>query len=139
MRATFKVYGDPIAQPRHRIAKSGGRYIPKDHSVHSWKTKLAIAAKRLVAEEKFKCVPKPEPIWLELYFKMPRPKSTSKNIHCHTKKPDVDNLAKTIQDAFEGILYENDSQICRLIVYKDYEPSGCPQSHLSIVIATGKE
>lgn len=37
-----------------------------------------------------------------------------------TSRPDVDNYAKSIQDALSGVVYEDDSQVVRLTVTKQY-------------------
>lgn len=37
-----------------------------------------------------------------------------------TKKPDADNIAKTICDALNGVAYDDDKQIAWLSVYKQY-------------------
>ena len=58
----------------------------------------------------------------------PIPKSVSKKkreemnrgLLIHTKKPDCDNIAKSILDALNGLAYYDDSQICELSVYKMY-------------------
>ena len=58
----------------------------------------------------------------------PIPKSTSKKkrlemevgLLMHTKKPDCDNVAKSILDALNGIAYYDDAQICELVVCKMY-------------------
>jgi len=46
----------------------------------------------------------------------------------HVGKPDCDNLAKSVCDALNGILWDDDRQICRLVVEKWYaagdEPIG---------------
>jgi Holliday junction resolvase RusA-like endonuclease len=57
---------------------------------------------------------------MELTFYMQRPKSLPKKVKHHMKKPDVDNLAKGVKDALEGIFYRNDSQVCDLRVKKVY-------------------
>lgn len=36
------------------------------------------------------------------------------------KKPDADNIAKTVCDALNGLAYGDDTQICQLIVNKTY-------------------
>ena len=41
-------------------------------------------------------------------------------MHYHTKKPDSDNLLKTVKDALEGTFYKNDSQICKVNMEKVY-------------------
>ena len=37
-----------------------------------------------------------------------------------TKKPDVDNIAKTILDALNGVIYRDDAQVIELVVKKSY-------------------
>lgn len=37
-----------------------------------------------------------------------------------TKKPDVDNIAKTVTDALSGVIYKDDKQIVNLTVAKIY-------------------
>ena len=39
----------------------------------------------------------------------------------HTKKPDVENLAKGIMDGMTGIIYTDDSRVVQLIVSKHYD------------------
>jgi len=42
----------------------------------------------------------------------------------HTKKPDIDNLAKAVKDALKGIIYKDDSQIVEAYLSKQYgEPA----------------
>ena len=38
----------------------------------------------------------------------------------YTKKIDADNLAKSILDALNGVAYDDDAQVCLLLVYKAY-------------------
>ena len=71
---------------------------------------------------------KDEPICVNLVFGMPIPQSTPKSrreamregVIRHTKRPDVDNLAKSVLDALNGVAWEDDSQIVRLSVSKQY-------------------
>lgn len=39
------------------------------------------------------------------------------------KKPDVDNVTKTILDAMNKVVYEDDCQVCRLVFDKVYGPA----------------
>lgn len=78
------------------------------------------------------------PLRVSLYFGMPVPKSTSKKktmemvtgYISHTKRPDVDNLAKAVIDALNGVAWDDDSQIVQLSVHKDYTSK--PSVYLSI-------
>lgn len=74
-----------------------------------------------------------EPIAVHLNFYFTPPKSYSKKRiraieskeELFTKKPDLDNLVKSVTDGMNGIMYEDDSQIVGLTAgkhygYKDY-------------------
>lgn len=73
------------------------------------------------------CKEKPLTVTIFAYF--PVPKSMSKkrkhdmlcNIEMPTKKPDIDNIAKAVLDALNGIAYDDDTQIVALFVYKFYD------------------
>ena len=65
----------------------------------------------------------------DYHFYLQRPQSLpAKTIH-HTKKPDKDNLEKSVSDALEGVIYERDAQICDGHVLKDY---GTPRVEIII-------
>ena len=65
---------------------------------------------------------------VSLAFVMPRPMSHygAKGLKASapkrfTKKPDADNLAKAVLDALTQLgMWKDDSQICKLFVWKDY-------------------
>jgi Holliday junction resolvase RusA-like endonuclease len=63
---------------------------------------------------------------LEVVFYMPIPKSLSKKKReslmgqYHIKKPDTDNLIKTVKDALNEVLYKDDSIICEVEAKKIY-------------------
>lgn len=57
---------------------------------------------------------------LKLTFFMPRPKSIPKRVVEHTKKPDLDKLARLVGDALKGIVYADDSQVVSIAAYKVY-------------------
>jgi len=60
------------------------------------------------------------PLYLEATFFLPRPASTPKKIQLPAKRPDIDNLVKTLTDALEGFVYANDSQITTELLKKRY-------------------
>ncbi len=111
---SFFVPGLPIAQPRAHQSSSGGRirrFVPSAHPIHGYR--LSIQA------EFFKLgygKPWVAPLRLEIEFWMARPKKiTYKNKpnvwRPHSVKPDLDNLVKSVADALNGLLYEDDSQV----------------------------
>ena len=50
--------------------------------------------------------------------KIPRPEEH------HSKRPDADNLAKSVKDGLSGVLYHDDGQISELIVRKRIAAQG---------------
>ena len=68
------------------------------------------------------------PISVYLYFRLPIPQSYSKKAveaclsgsQRHVKRPDLDNLAKSVLDGMNGIVFKDDSQITSLHCTKVY-------------------
>jgi len=55
-----------------------------------------------------------EPIALKVIFMM----GENGKEKFHTKRPDIDNLAKAVKDAMKGVVYHDDSQIVEAHLYK---------------------
>ena len=65
----------------------------------------------------------------DYHFFLQRPQSLPAKVMHHTKKPDKDNLEKSVSDALEGVIYERDEQICDGHVTKEY---GTPRVEIVI-------
>ena len=113
---SFVVPGDPVAQPRHKIATRGGfakAYIPKDHPIHGYKQAVQLAARVAMGGR----APVDGPVLVTILFRFGRPKSHSKAARIddnHKQKPDLDNLTKAVLDALNGICWADDSQVCQI-------------------------
>lgn len=118
---SFTVDGAPVAKGRPRFARRGSfvtTYTPKNTA----------AAENQIAKEALQYIPEPitEPVALRIVFYMPIPKSYSKKRSealknaPHIKRPDVDNLAKLVLDALNGIAWAGDSQVYSMSVEKRY-------------------
>lgn len=88
------------------------------------------ASRPLFAEDK------PLNVVIRIYRQMPKSFSKKKRQEmclrpCLTK-PDVDNVAKSICDALNGIAYHDDSQIYTLTVSKEWSPD---TSRVMVIIA----
>ena len=68
------------------------------------------------------------PVCVILYFRLPVPQSYSKKrseaclsgLEKHTKRPDLDNLVKSVLDGMNGVIFKDDSQITTLHATKVY-------------------
>ena len=84
-------------------------------------------------------IPFTGPLSVEMTFYMPIPKAFSKKKRSqaiagdirHTKKPDIDNLCKSVLDTLNNIFFEDDKQIVRLSASKCYSDTPSIMIHIS--------
>jgi Holliday junction resolvase RusA-like endonuclease len=125
MMVTFKVDADPVGKQRARYAKRGNfvqTYTPdKTRNYESLIKEAAIEA--MGSSE-----PLETPVTLYLYIRAPIPKSLPKKrieaclngLEKPIKKPDASNVLKSVEDAMNGVVYKDDSQIVNIHVSKVY-------------------
>ena len=118
---TFTISGTAIPKARPRATKIGNRAIMYTPA----KTKEFENYVKLVASQHAPKELLTSALEVRLSFLFQRPKSLPKKIRHHTKKPDIDNLAKSVLDAMEGIIYVNDAQVISLRVTKEYGIPRC--------------
>jgi len=126
----FRVSAVPVAQPRQRHTKTGRNYLPASHPVHAFKAACRLAAAGAVTR------PMDCPVRLSIEFVLPRPqnriwKNKPMERECHAKKPDLDNLCKSVLDALTGIVWRDDSQVSELVA-KKLIASGHEQPHVLV-------
>lgn len=122
----------PIAKGRPRFVNGhpkilNGRVFT-DKKTHDFEKRLYE-----MARAEYHGDPMSGPLFFHAVFSMPIPKSKTKSFKdlCaqketpHTSKPDLDNLSK-VKDAFNGILWKDDSQISEECLTKIYETDNYP-------------
>ena len=96
------VTGEPVPKERPRMARSGHVYTPG-------KTKHQEAEIALAWVRKYGSLKTDKPVKIECLFYMKKAKT------CHDgvprKRPDVDNLLKTVFDGLNDVAYVDDKQI----------------------------
>jgi Holliday junction resolvase RusA-like endonuclease len=118
----FEINMPPFAQQRPRFSKIGKSvkiYDPSKGKKFLFRTDL----KRI-----WRYKPTDETLGVNLEFHMPIPKSFSKKKRAlaidgtlrHIVKPDIDNMAKGVLDAMNGIVYKDDCQITSISAFKCY-------------------
>mgnify|MGYP003292108010 CR=1 FL=1 len=124
----FDVPGDPFGKQRPRAARKG-RFI----TIYTPRETKEYENKVIKYYNKYYKGTKLEgPINVKINGIFGIPKSVSKykaekmiNKEIpHTKKPDCDNLAKSILDALNNVAYNDDAQITKLEISKEYAIEG---------------
>lgn len=124
MTFTFEIAGDPQGKGRPRFSTRGGfvkTYTPEKTASYENFVKVCYL-------NKYKGQKLDGEIIAEIIAYFPIPKSFSKKKRSEalegkikpTKKPDTDNIAKTILDSLNGIAFEDDKQVVALLVKKLY-------------------
>lgn len=139
----FVVPSVPVAQPRVKATNFGG------HSRVYTPTKTTTGRTNGIAEYKasvrhsFAAVyggaPTGGPLSLQVLFVLPRTKGQFWKRQpmprlWHEKKPDVDNLVKSLCDALTGLAWVDDTQVCHLSVQKVIA-AGDEQPHVDVTIS----
>ena len=115
MKISITVPGDPVAKARPRFTSSGHVYTPKKTAVYEQviglHARAAMKGKKILTGA----------IKLSVTAYMPIPQSWSLKQKTkamsgalrHTKRPDLSNIIKSVEDALNGIVYADDAQIDR--------------------------
>lgn len=118
MTLEFEINSKPIpqARPRFFVRQCGFRRIVDAYDpagCRNFKETVAWTARPAVREKVIK-EPVDEPIAMKVIFMM----GENSRERFHTKKPGIDNLAKSVKDALKGIVYKDDCQIVESHLYK---------------------
>jgi Holliday junction resolvase RusA-like endonuclease len=124
-KKTFIVLGKPFGQMRPRARKIGSfisMYSPKENIAYA--TKVIEAYQSIKNNEMFG--QSPLGVKITAYFN--RPKITKKELALNLpknnfpcKKPDSDNIAKSILDSLNDVAYHDDAWVVDLQVLKVYD------------------
>ena len=119
----------PFGKERPRVAMIGGHpkiYTPKP--TEQYEAQIRKAWVKENGEEPFS-----GPLVVRLHFGMAIPKSATKKDRLlmlqrkkrPVTKPDIDNCAKSVLDALNGVAYKDDNQIVSLVAKKYYTDVPC--------------
>ena len=134
---SFHVIGNPVAKGRPRVVRGGKfprTYTPK--KTREWEEVVAAEARQAAWEQvglsDSAVVFDDDLLAVEIAFYLPIPKSWSKKKTweangamqelgaLHGRRPDLDNLVKSVLDAMDGIVFRDDAQIGKVTAEKRY-------------------
>ena len=141
----FKIEGKPVPQGRPRAVRMGAgvrMYDPPKSKVY--KQMVAAKVRSYMKINGIQTISEPIAVHLNFYFTPPKSYSKKRiraieaKEELFTKKPDVDNLAKSILDSCNNLLFKDDSQIIGLTIGKHYGHEDYVDVKVQI-IETGKK
>ena len=132
---TITIYTAPVGKERPRMVRMGNKTIA--YTPAKTRNFEKLIQTEYIRQKGYKYGNIPVNIRLELGYSMP--KTASKTIkECMLdgmmlpcKRPDIDNVAKAILDGLNGLAYEDDKQVCELIIRKFYSE----KEHIKIFIS----
>lgn len=118
----MEIYGKPIPLNRARACHRGS-FIQmydsqtKEKEGYKWQIRAVFNNKPITVPVEIVCI---------FYFGIPKGTSKARtremlaNTMVPMKRPDLDNLIKFILDCMNGIVYQDDAQVVRIIAEKRY-------------------
>ena len=123
MRAIINVEPYPKGRPKTTtIGKHAIVYTPKKTKIAEADIKASIR-KEITKAKRFGAG---EALVLWVTFYVVRPKSAPKRVRHPVKRPDLDNLLKTLLDALDKFAFPDDSQIVNIHAKKAFAAAGTP-------------
>ena len=141
----FKIEGKPVPQGRPRAVRMGaGVRVYDPPKSKAYKQMVAAKVRSYMKINGIQTITEPLAVHLNFYFTTPKSYSKKRiraieaKEELFTKKPDLDNLAKSILDSCNNLLFKDDSQIVGLTIGKHYGHEDYVDVKVQI-IETGKK
>lgn len=115
---------DPRAKGRPRFTRRGFAYTPKETKDYE-----NVLRAELLKQWGRDPIEKGVPLKIECVFHIEKPKSSKREYP--TVKPDGDNLLKSILDAANGVLFNDDAQVVKMVIEKNYSTEGFIELRIS--------
>ena len=123
----FEVPGSPIGQGRPKFSTINGHAKAYDpEKSRNYKAYIRMLATQAMKDSGFTMIEGPCCLSINAYFEVPKSKSKKfreaalSGLERPTKKPDLSNIIKGIEDALNGLVYKDDSSIVSLKIQKYY-------------------
>ena len=123
----FEIPGSPIGQGRPKFSTINGHAKAYDpEKSRNYKAYVRLLATQAMKASGFTMIEGPCSIEIFAFFEVPKSKSKKfreaalNGLERPTKKPDLSNIVKGIEDALNGLVYKDDSSIVSLKIQKYY-------------------
>ena len=115
MRISITIPGKPVPKARPFVRKDGRVFTPKETAVFE----QAVRLHAMATMKGHKILTGPIRLSVTAFFSIPKSWTLSQKAKAmsgalrHTKRPDLSNIIKSVEDALNGIVYADDAQIDR--------------------------
>ena len=123
----FEIPGSPIGQGRPKFSTINGHAKAYDpEKSRNYKAYVRLLATQAMKDSGFTMIEGPCCLSIDAYFEVPKSKSKKfreaalSGLEYPTKKPDLSNIIKGIEDAINNLVYYDDACIVSLSVCKFY-------------------
>ena len=123
----FEIPGQPIGQGRPKFSTINGHARAYDpEKSRNYKAYIRMLATQAMKDRGFTMIEGPCVLRIDAYFEVPKSKSKKfreaalNGLERPTKKPDLSNIVKGIEDAINNLVYKDDACIVSLSVCKFY-------------------
>lgn len=137
-RLMFEIPGSPIGQGRPKFSTINGHARAYDpEKSRNYKAYVKLLATQAMKEQCFEMIEGPCSLDILAFFEVPKSKSKKfreaalSGLEYPTKKPDLSNIVKGIEDALNGLAYKDDALIVKLGVVKLY--SEIPRVEVTLI------
>ena len=134
----FEIPGSPIGQGRPKFSTINGHAVAYDpEKSRNYEAYVKMLAAQAMKDNSFNMIEGPCCLSIDAYFEVPKSKSKKfreaalSGLEYPTKKPDLSNIIKGIEDALNGLAYKDDALIVKLGVVKLY--SEIPRVEVTLI------
>jgi len=112
-----------VGKGRPRFTRTGHIYTPD--KTRKYEMRLAAAGSDEMVSLGIDPTSEPCKVLIRAQFEIPKSWTKAKKLQAEQReifpgKPDLDNVAKIVLDAFNGVVFEDDAQVYELRVLKGY-------------------
>ena len=127
---SFDVLGRPAPQGSKKSV-GNNRFVEASKFLPAWRNAVRLAAEDAVTVHGWARVS--GPVEVEILFYLDRPSTISRTKRPYPiVPPDVDKLARGCLDPMTGLIYDDDSQVIRLLVWKTYADTREPGAFVRV-------
>jgi crossover junction endodeoxyribonuclease RusA len=127
---TFDVVGRPAPQGSKKSI-GNNRFVETSKFLPAWRSAVTGAAEQAVTIAGWARAA--GPVELEVMFYLDRPSSVSKGKRPYPiVPPDLDKLIRGVQDSLTGVVFDDDSQVIRVLAWKVYADTRMPGAFVRV-------